>query len=774
MSGWFNRIRMSKLLVSVLLCLSVAGFVWQVSLDAETRTDYVWDFFQLWAWELLFVSSCYSLGTALLRPLVTKGRLSAAERISFTFTLGVVGFGLLQMLAGALGLFTTWFAVTLPVVLLLLGLGLTLRENGGKFTGLRLSLSPVVVGSPASWAILVFGGLALAFLYVPLLSAHSVSTDAAWFHLSAAEEYAREGRIVPFFADYAKCLPQLSSFLQVWAFLVPGLPETQSWVLALHTEFSLFVGTLVGVVALAQFILPSQKMGLSWVAFFLFPSIFIYDSNLGGAGDHIHAFFMIPHVLASLRAIEERSFRWGALAGLCAGAGLLTKLQASYVIVPLACVYLGAVAVALFKKEAHWKRLFLVFMLYGGTMSILMMPHWIKNWRFYQNPMYPFLQELFPSPFSFSDSGQFFVNHYPPIEHPEFWPHLVESVKTTLTHPFTTLSPHAPQRPYIGALFVLLTPVACVSRSLRSFRLLFVCWGALAFWAYAFPSGRNIQTFLPLLVAMTAVALGRSWAAGFGARVLVVALVVLQLSSSLAHVVGVNQGKISDVFRLINTRGKDAVSARYSPYRSDFRGIRESVPEDGVVLLHTAYSQLGIQRRTLMDWPGFQGLMDYRPARTPRQLYEILHAQGITHIVIDPRWPAHSRQEDVLFSSLVTQYAKQLGRSGAQQIWEMPSEAPPIEPPYEVVLWGVPRAQDGLFPMEHLDQLDAGPPLGRKPKQKWSETGQLQELLSQASGAVIGSHIKVAPVTRQLLADRFRSVAKHSTYQVYALKRKTP
>ena len=40
---------------------------------------------------------------------------------------------------------------------------------------------------------------------------------------------------------------------------------------------------------------------LTWIAMFLFPGIFLYDSNLHAGADHIAALFCIPLVLALLR-----------------------------------------------------------------------------------------------------------------------------------------------------------------------------------------------------------------------------------------------------------------------------------------------------------------------------------------------------------------------------------------------------------------------------------------------------------------------------------------
>src|SRR5205823_946597 len=144
---------------------------------------------------------------------------------------------------------------------------------------------------PIGSAVIAFGVLCLGLLYLQCLTPEGISYDARWYHLPIAQDYAREGRIVPFPADYPRCYPHLSSLIHTWGFLVPGLSAPLRWMLALHSEFCLFLWTLAGVAAGVAWLVEKTRVNGAWVAFFLFPGIFVYDSHIGGGADHVAAFF---------------------------------------------------------------------------------------------------------------------------------------------------------------------------------------------------------------------------------------------------------------------------------------------------------------------------------------------------------------------------------------------------------------------------------------------------------------------------------------------------
>lgn len=753
----------SKLAVTLVVLLSAAYASYQATQEAAWHTSYLWDVLRVWGWELLLVLAWCGLGHWLRKPLLKSVSMTFGERVMWTVALGVVGWVLWILVLGSLGGFhPVWIVAS--ACLFACGLAAPLArvvlvalKKPPSVAGIRFTLIDIVC--------LAVALVGIAMVYLPLLSANSVSTDAAWFHLSSAEDYARAGRLIPLPGDYAKCIPQLSSLLHVFAFVVPGLPESQRWVLSLHTEFVLFLFTLHAVNVSVGYVWR-RPVRWSFVIYLLFPSLYIYDSNLGGGADHIIAFFVAPQLIAALRALEERSHRLVFLSGVCGGAALMTKLQAVYVIVPLGLWFLiNFVGGSVKRRKITWSPITLGLVYTAAALGTFS-PHCLKNWIFYDNPFYPFLMDVIPSNPSFAEASQLFREHYPPYEREMTWETIKTSLELSITHPFTLLSIHGAHRPYVGMWFVLLTPAALFVRSWRNAAFIFCAWGAVFYWAYAFPAVRNMHTFFPLLVTVAAVGALRVWASGAVARLSLLVMCFVQFSTSFDHIVEVNQGKWNDVFRLITFKERSSKVARFDGYRRDYRELRKIVPEDGKVLLHTFYSQLGIMREVVLDWPGFQGYIDYRPAQTPKDIYQILHERDITHIVEVPRWPAHSRQEDVLFLAFLHNYAERIQQVGEFVVWKMPEQRPPHEESYQVLIWDIPRFTNGLYSIQQLDQLDDGPPLPRSPHQPFQDGKHAIRLLAEASAAVISNSVKLSTQEQHAL-QHLRKVRSYAGYQVY-------
>jgi hypothetical protein len=146
---------------------------------------------------------------------------------------------------------------------------------------------------------------------------------------------------------------------------------------------------------------------------------------------------------------------------------------------------------------------------------------------------------------------------------------------------------------------------------------------------------------------------------------------------------------------------------------------------------------LGINRRTLLDWPGFQGLIDYRPMRTARDVYDRLHDLGVTHIAMSPRWPAHSQQEEVVFDTFLYRHARSIGPIGDYAVWTMPGQRPAADDPYWVLCIGVDGYADGLYRVERLSNLDDGPRTPTPPDVAVASPAQMAADLVPRADAVI-------------------------------------
>ena len=749
-------------LVLLVCVLTLAGLGWS---SARVSADwFIWDWLRFWAWEAYWVGGCWSLGSLLLLRALKLTGLPRAESAAASMALGVVAFVMMMYAAGALGWFQPWLAVVLPALC-------WLANARGITASLLRRRRAAHRSTPRERVVILLGCIALAALYLPLTSPGAVGTDAAWFHLTAAQDYAREGRFVPFLADWAKNLPQLTSILHTWAFLVPGLSAPQHWVLALHTEFALLVFTLLGVNATASWLF-GRALPAAWVTFFLFPAIYVYDSNLSGAADHITAFFALPLLLSTLRCVRRPSLGLAVLAGVCAAGALLTKIQAVYFVAPLAGLLLTRSCAELLRRRPGARVWLGVAAAFGTTVCVVLTPQLIKSYVFHKNPAYPFLLDWFPSTPSPPDGSQLFFEHLAPITRNQLLDNARRALALCLTFPFEVKSGFFGDVPFIGFSFNLLLPVSLLWPRRQLLPALFVALSAVFAWAYTFPVPRNLQVALPILVAITAVQLARAWNFSLLGRCFVGALLALQVVMGWDVVVRAARGGWLDALHLMQSASPKQRSARYRAYRADFLELGESLPPDAVLLLHTTYSQLGINRRTLLDWPGFQGLIDYRPMQTPRDIYRRLHELGVTHIATDPAWPAHSRQEEVLVDAFVYRHAERLGRFGGYQLWQMPSRPPRAEAPYRVLLLGLPEHSSGLYAVTALDQLDDGPRLARTPREALPRDAQPGALLRRASAVVVGKDYELTAETQHALERGFVELIAYPRYRVLLAKKR--
>ena len=707
----------------------------------------------IWGWQALFTLACLSLGHVVLtRLLRVEG--TPLEILVLSMALGTVGFVMGMYVAGALGWLTPTFAVLYPELLLLSGIPAAVGPLRRAWSR-RKQLRPT---SPLSIVLIGLGAVGLAFLYLQCLTPESISYDATWTHLAIAEDYAREGRIVPFIADVAKNLPHLSSILYTWCFLVPGFSDPAlHWMTAQHLELTLFLWTLAGVVPVVRWLVGGKRLGAAWVTFFLFPGIFVYDNNLGAGSDHIAAFFALPLLLASLRAIPRLSIRYCFLAGALAGAALHTKYQTVYLVGPVSLMLLIRwTMLALRRRRANVsalvptlpiRRLAYAPMAFAAAALLTLSPHLLRNLIFYHNPVYPLLQNVFTaSTPRFADSP--FLMKYlfgaaaTPIT--SLWSHLSSSLSLSFTFSLSPQYSFVGKLPVFGSLFTLLIPVLLLFWKDRRLMLgLALGQGALLLWALSYRIDRNLQVVLPWLVAGTAAGIITLWRRLRWARIGVAGLLFVQAAWGASLMLTEGDERTTDSIKLIQRSFKvDNPSDLFASYESRHRALGAALPKDAVLLLHTAHKQLGINRKILSDWAGWQFVIDYRTMRTPRDLYLRLSQLGVTHIAWNNYDYPETKQEDVLFVAFTRWYAERVGLPGGFWLWKMPETAPPEQPPLQVVTVGMNGYKDGLYRIDQLGVFDSLPePLRHYPApvQAIGDAASLTRELSQADAVLLSS-----------------------------------
>jgi hypothetical protein len=242
---------------------------------APLRTWLFWKLATLWFWEVVLVAACLALGALVCkRALRDSPQLPACDRLIFVLASGVVAFAMLLYLAGAVALLRPAFAVGMPVLAIVAAWAWARPQI---MSAVRELATVRVNATPLRLAILAFGFISIALIYLHILSPDALNHDAHWTHVVIAQDYAREGGIVPIYGGWTKNYPHLASVIYTWCYLVPGLDDQEKLLLIMHTEFVFFLGTLLAIGAAARWLTHERAPGYStaWVAFFLFPSIFV-------------------------------------------------------------------------------------------------------------------------------------------------------------------------------------------------------------------------------------------------------------------------------------------------------------------------------------------------------------------------------------------------------------------------------------------------------------------------------------------------------------------
>jgi hypothetical protein len=700
---------------------------------------------------------------------------SLAELLALAMPAGAIAFVLGLFVAGFLGLLRPWFAVLWPFGLALLALW-SERNHLTKVRAwlARHRLRPAALG-PFRLVATGLGLLAVVLAYLQSLSPAAMTYDAAWTHLSIAQDYAREGRIVPFLADWPKTLPHLGSVLNTWSFLVPGLDQpAEKWMMALHTEFVFFLWTLVSVAAV-MIRLGGYRPG-AWAAVFLFPAFFVYDHCLGGGADHFLAFWSTPILLALYETVATRALRWWLMLAVVLSGAILTKSQAVMLVVPATAILLvvllrDTLRHLLKPRSPGWRRIWLPPAAAVAATLALTAPHFGANLVYHGNPLYPFAQDVFtgsrptvPDAAVFADYLLRSSGSHPPST-------LVDQAKSlavaVLTFP---CHPHVPES---GALFAVALVLALLlprARALR-FALLFAV-STLVVWNLTYPQGRNLQGVLPVVAVVTGAVLVRALALGRLARFGVVLLLLFQVIAGLDAFFA-TPDRLASAVSLIRSSHDGRADKRFADFQRDYLELGASLPKKAVVLMHTMHTNLGINRPILHDGFGFQSLIDPRTLRTARALYLRLREVGVTHIVYEPHGSAAvTRQGEVVFDAFAARYQGS-GRSfGGMRVFAMPSAPPPEEPDYEVLVVRIHEQDDGLYDVADLGTVEDLPREMRArkpPKVPFSEANALA-LLSRARVVLRGRDAQLPPTVTEALSARFDEYVSYSDFSVFIRK----
>lgn len=689
----------------------VAGFVVFLASVWHIYPPQLWLFFdyvKYWAVTIVFNLASLSVGAAAMKKLVPTG-LRLRERAVLSIALGTLIFFLGMYVAGLFHLYGGVFFVLFPA--LLIGVGTAgLWRSVDRAVPLWKRARRLPYRRPSWTQALIFasGVIGLFMVYAPVIVPENTAYDSKWYHLPIAEHYVAVGGMERFVEGWFQgALPHLSSFLYAWPMMAPFGSMTDKVLMCAHLEFTLFLWTLFAIPVLVRFIVPTSRPSLAWVAMFLFPGIFLYDSSLGIAADRVAAFWAIPIFLALALFWRTFELRLAVLLGALLAAAMLTKYQAiSLVVLPIGAVVARFVWLTFKAPTGKRTRPLISAVVAGAVMIAVFAPHWLKNWVWYGDPAYPWTHKYFASRPWTPDTAQrlesIHTNHlWTPrgdSTAEKLWV-TAKAVGTFSLIPNDWVQLHR-NVPVFGSLFTLLVFALPFLRAPRRLWGLFMCANAGVFaWYWQSHQDRYLQALVPWMAAFVATALVLAWRSGALVRVALTALVGLQVVwGGDVPFIGTHRQIGQSPLKFAVDRMASGFNGAYAARQvtgSQMQILGEQLPADARVLTHEEEQHSALMRPVVSDWAEWQGGLSYGRFKSPAELHDRYMEYGITHIV---QIPERSRDYDALPSDIVyydyvTHFAK---------LWKMlppwkvmtPAPTRPPETPYRPVLW---LGCDGLY-----------------------------------------------------------------------------
>jgi hypothetical protein len=681
-----------RLALVVVVVLGAVKFAIVVDQHYPIHHWLAWRYASYWLLCGIWSVACLSVGARVVR-LITANPLPADEELLFGFAAGVYVFAMSIFLGGVLAWFGPTFAIALPIFLIVVGwsaLTSTLRRFRADFRRPHQPLSLLdVVGSG-------FGLIALAMIYLTILVPENAAFDARWYHLPMAEHYSAQGAIRRFPEGWIPgAYPQLASLTYTWAFLLPRSTLFDRVELAAHLEFTFLLATLAGLPVLVRRLVPGARSKSAWAVMFLFPGIFLYDASLSIGADHVLAFWCVPIYLSLVRVLAgPLIWRRCLLLALMLSGAALTKYQAGCLLLfPILAVgartafEVGRSLPLPFVQRTRlgsWLPGLLVLI---GACVVFTAPHWLKNWLWYGDPLYPILHKHFSSrPWS-ADATAMFAAHigenlWQPVQ-PTTTGKLIETFFALFTF---SLEPHDwpnfhGKVPVFGSLFTFLVFALPFTKGGRRVWPIAACTLSGVFaWYWISHQDRYLQALLPWMAATSAAIMVLVWRSGLLARVALGGLILLQVAwgGDVYFIPGhaMVGSPIKAAVDLLSSGYRKEYQKRLQPY-SPWPEIGASLPAGAKVLVHEYGDHLGLGAMTVSDGIPWQAGIHYATLGNPGAVYDLLSGMGVTHICTRSESAAsYSIAGDLVFWEFVTKWAGNRRTFGVFELAQMPTRRP--------------------------------------------------------------------------------------------------
>jgi hypothetical protein len=739
------------ILLTVMLLGAAGGLAYFTNLHAKIPTWLFWRYAGYWIACLFWGLGCLSTGHLVVQRAFPVP-LPFRERLGIAFAVGVFLYYFVASVLGFFYLYNAVFFFAVPAAMIAVG-ARDLWRSGRRF--LRHVRAARARSKATPWwvtPLLVFGLLGLGMLYFLILSPENVQFDSRWKHFALAEQYAITHGVRRFPEGWTvETNPHLATYVYLWGFLLPFGKLFDRAELAAHLEFFIFVCTTLSISSLVRKLVPGLRTRHAWVARFLFPGVFLYDSSLSGGADHIAALFTVPMFLLLLRSSRDLSWRRTSLLALMVAGATMVKLTCLLMFVPVTAVVLGVRAIWLLARPPadvpNARRNAIIGPLAAvGVGLVAMSTFWAKNWIWYGDPIYPSLYDhLHLRPWT-PDSPDLFIWGYQDFQ---FWrptrdlKGVFQTIKALFNFSFV---PNDYPRyhgsiPTFGSLFTLLLPCLLVLRKTRrTWALVGSVHVALFVWYWIHHQDRYLQPLLPWMSAVTAVTLIQIWQTGWPARIAASLLVGWQVIWGADIYFFPTHAMVGSPIKAsidLIAGGFQKDKHRLDAYER-WVALGARLPRNARVLLHDNHVHLGIGAQTVSDWGAWQFGMSYSRHPTARETYDLMKEMGVTHLVWEPNrsngWD--SIAGDIVFFHFALRDTVTRTSSGGFEMGVMPPAPPTPSAPLKVAFFGCNKvAKDGLYDVTDLNVPVFGPRSRNYPAPR--VTGTPEVIVGQADVIVL-------------------------------------
>lgn len=790
------------------LVAAICIFLQQVNQHYPIKHWLFWMYAKIWGYCSLFILAVASSGHLVVNALGGK-RLPLGERTTLSLASGTLVFFTALFICGLFGIYGRAFAIVFPIVLFLPGSVSLFRHARRSIHHLRGAMKRTTWRpSLLHWAIGAYGLMGVGMIYFAIMSPRNIAYDSYFYHLGIAQQYATDKGIRPFLEGwFPGAIPHLASVLYTWALLLPGLTLFERITCAAHVEFVLFLFTLVGVPVLVRKLVPKAPAGLSWAAFFLFPEILVYDSALSAAADHVNAFWAVPIFLMLLRSLRslrpDSSTTWTAvrdmslLSAFLSGA-LLTKYQGMYLVafplLAIVVVIFGNLGKVLIRRRDLFFSTFRKSVA-GGVFAtlvglILTAPHWLKNWVWYGDPFFPYLNRYMLSSKWVPETGALFDgwnsmhNGWRPAEG-TLLHKLAETAQAMVAFSF---QPHDWIKfhghiPIFGSLFTLSALMLLFLRNTRRIWIVFIATEiGIAVWYWTLHQDRYLQALVPWMVCVVAATLALLWQKHWTMKTLTCILVGVQIVWGgdayfiPAHAMtGTSAAPVTVELLSQGMKGKYTERFAYGDRLFEI-GRDPLLPDNAKVLLHEHEPRLGIWRPVVSDLPGIIFGHRFEMLPTPAAVDAQLRKYGVTHVItrFQQSRMNDSIGSDLQFFAFIEFDAKLLKKFTDWALYAMPT-SPPTRTSNNVVAYLGCGAQyeRGLHKLSSMTVRDRH---GKRPPKIAAMTPAplpgpgFAQFMAQADFAVTDAKCKPAAPTEATLG--FVQIAVHDSETLWARPRR--